>query len=435
MKNADLPVVREDLLYYVWRLNQYDHKDLRTTEGERLQILDPGQRNDDSGPDFSFARIKIGDNIWIGHVEMHVRSSDWLRHNHQDNEAFSNVVLHVVFKNDVDISLPNDDPLACLELEGRIEPNLISTYDSLIRSAAWIPCEYNTRPISNLGLRSWYERVLVERILMKTEHIRQMLKATAFDWEEVFYRVLARNFGFNVNSDAFEALALATPRKIIIKHKDKLKTIEAILFGQAGLLEGSFIDSYALELQEEYRFIQAKHQLVPLQSQQWKFMRMRPRNFPTIRIAQFAVLLTRTTHLFSKMLAANSVVEIRNMFYSDVSWYWKEHYRFDQLTDKSPKKLGQASADLITINTIVPMLFLYAKEHQIENFASRSLAFLNEINPEKNSIISNFRRLAFPVESAFDSQALLQLKKVYCNQKRCLQCAIGHSIFKIDCKG
>ncbi len=423
--------IKEELLYYVWRLRCFDQQDLQTSDGQPIQILEVGQLNDDAGPDFNFARIKIGEDIWAGHVEMHVRASDWLRHKHQEDKAFENVILHVVYDDDVEVSLPNGEPLACLALQGRIKPALIHSYRSLMDAEAWIPCANNNRQvISDVALKSWYERVLVERLETKTGYIRQILEHTNQDWEETFYRVLARNFGFKTNSDVFEATAIATSRKLLMKHKDNLKQIEALLFGQAGLIPDKAQDDYTLDLQKEYRFLQKKYGLVSQSSHHWKFMRMRPPNFPTIRIAQFSVLLYKTAHLFSKMLAAMSVKELRNMFNSEVSWYWKEHYRFDQPSPKKSKKLGAASIDLIIINTLIPMLFLYGKVQQQAVFSERGLAFLQDLRPEKNKIVKGFQLLSFPVDDAFDSQALLQLKKRYCDAKECLNCALGHSILK-----
>jgi hypothetical protein len=242
--------------------------------------------------------------------------------------------------------------------------------------------------------------------------------------------MLGRNFGFNVNADVFESLMISLPRKILIKHKDKLKQLEALLLGQAGFLTGQIQDIYARELQSEYEFLQKKYNLTPLSAHQWKFLRMRPANFPTIRIAQFAVLFYKTVHLFSKILAAQSVKEIVNMFQSDVSAYWKTHYVIDQVSDKKNKKLGKGSIELIAVNTVIPFLFHYGQIHMQQPLQDRALRLLDELPPESNQIIKKYQALDFEVCSAFDSQALIQLKNQYCDQKRCLSCAIGNSILK-----
>lgn len=430
MQPAPISAIKEELLYYVWRLRSFDIQNLQTSEGEIIQILDVGQQNHDAGPDFSFARVKIGAKIWVGHIEMHVRASDWLRHRHQDDQAFENVILHVVYEDDQQISLPNGEPLACLALQDRIDPHLVGSHQSLMEAEAWIPCANNRHTITDIAIHSWYERVLVERLEEKTSYIHEVFEHTESDWEETFYRILARNFGFKVNADVFEALAISTPRKLLIRHGDNLKQIEALLFGQAGLIPSHPKDDYTLGLQEEYAFLKTKYGLTPIEPHIWKFMRMRPANFPTIRLAQFGVLLFKTAHLFSKMLAARSTKELRQMFNSEVSWYWKNHYQFDQSSPKKSKKLGASSADLIIINTIVPLLFLYGKVQQQADFCDRALAFLQELKPEKNKITDNYKALSFPIKNAFDSQALLQLKKQYCDRKRCLSCAIGHALLK-----
>ena len=430
MQPAPISTVKEELLYYVWRLRRFDIHDLRTSEGDIIQIQEVGQQNHDAGPDFSFARMKIGAETWVGHIEMHVRASDWLRHRHQDDQAFENVILHVVYEDDQQICLPNGEPLACLALRDRIDPQLVGSYQALMEAEAWIPCANNQRTITDIAIQSWYERVLVERLEDKTSYIREVFEHTEHDWEETFYRILARNFGFKVNADVFEALAISTPRKLLMKHRDNLKQLEALLYGQAGLIPSHPQDDYTLGLQQEYAFLKSKYDLTSIESHRWKFMRMRPANFPTIRLAQFGVLIFKTAHLFSKMLAARSAKELHQMFKSEVSWYWKDHYQFDQSSPKKSKKLGASSVDLIVINTIVPLLFLYGKVQQQAVFCDRAVAFLQALKPERNKTVNNYQALSFPVKDAFDRQALLQLKKQYCDNKQCLSCAIGHALLK-----
>lgn len=422
--------IKEDLLYYVWRLKNFDLDLLNTTTGQKIQIIDSGIRNYDSGPDFLHARIKIGERLWAGHVEMHVNASDWNRHQHQNDPAFQNVILHVVYQEDVKINLPNGEELACVELNQRINWGIINNYQKLVLNTNWIPCEKNDRNISPLTLRAWYEGVLVERLSAKTLKIHTVLEATEYDWEEAFYRLLGRNFGFSVNADAFEALMISLPRKILVKHRDKLFQLEALLFGQAGFLEEDFQDDYPRELKLEYRYLQKKYGLTPIPAHMWKFMRMRPANFPTIRIAQFAVLIFKSVHLFSKTLAAQSVKEINNMFQSDVSGYWRSHYMFDKESERKVKKIGKSSSELILINTVVPFLFHYGQVQLQENLQERAIRFLDELPGESNQIVKKFKTLNFPAGTAFDSQALIQMKTTYCDLKRCLDCAIGNSILK-----
>ncbi len=420
--------MKEDLLYYIWNLKRFDHDGLETTTGLPIRVLDRGHRNPDAGPDFLNARLQIADKIWVGHVEMHVKASDWYRHEHDMDRAYDSVILHVVYEDDRPVKLSSGEDLACLEMAARIPQQTIASYDHLIAEQRWIPCEANQRDVTPIALRAMYERLLVERLMRKTDQIGETLAATENDWEETLYRYLARNFGFKVNADAFEALAHRLPRRLLLKHRDSLKQLEALLFGQAGLLPEKPRDEYTLDLAQEYTFLANKYGLVPLQAQVWRFLRMRPANFPTIRLAQFAVLLYRTEHLFSKMLSAKNVGEIQQMFRSEVSWYWRTHYMFDEPSTKRSKKLGRASIQLLIINTVAPMLFHYGQVHQDEGLQDRAMELLASTPPESNGIIRKYKQLDFPAESAFDTQALLQLKSHYCDTKQCLQCAVGHAI-------
>ena len=422
----------EAFLYYIWHLKRFNFKNLKTTQGEQITIIKSGYRNEDAGPDFLNAELRLGNDTWYGHIEMHVRASDWNRHKHQEDPAYSSVILHVVYDADCHISLPNGEPLACLEMKDRIDPALEKKYRALEASEQWIPCEnlLRTNPVPQIKLRAWYERLLVDRLEAKTHRIAQTLEATHQDWEEAFYRLLARNFGFKKNADAFEALATSTPRSVLLRHKNKLRHIEALLYGQSGLLPDEPKDDYTKDLKDDYRFYAKKYSLTPLEKRQWKFMRMRPANFPTVRIAQFSVLSFRSNHLFSKALAAQSVSEICNILTSEVSGYWKTHYTFEGSSDsKSRKKtLGNASIELIIINTIVPFLFYYGARHQYDSFKQRAMTFLEELKSEKNHVLSRFADLGLDSSSAFDSQALLQLKSFYCVKRKCLHCAIGNTL-------
>ena len=420
----------ESLLHHVWKLKKFDLKNLKTVSGLPITIIKAGIQNDDAGPDFLNAEIKVGNNIWHGHVEMHVRASDWIKHNHQIDQAYRSVILHVVFIADVAINLPNGEPLACLELQHRIDPGILDGCATLHSSTTWIPCQNILKPINPITQRAWYERLLVERLEIKTQRIHEALTDTNGDWEEAFYRLLARNFGFKKNADAFEALAINTPRHILLRHRDKLEHIEALLFGQSGLPPKASNDAYTNRLKQDYQFFERKYHLSPMEGHRWKFLRMRPANFPTIRIAQFAVLFYRTNHLFSKALTARSITEIRNMLTSEVSGFWQTHYTFkeDGSAQSKPKHLGEASLDLICINTIVPLLFYYGIRHGYQEFKQRALNFLEDLKAEKNQILKRFSETGLASDSAFDSQALLQLKSHYCDKRRCLQCAIGNAL-------
>ncbi len=420
--------LQEDFLYYIWKVKQFDHRELTTTDGKALQILEYGTRNHHSGPDFLHAKIQIDDTIWAGHVEMHIKASDWNQHGHQSDPNYQNVILHVVMLNDKVIELSNGEPLPCLELQTKVNPTVIRRYHQLMGSLSWIPCEKSISQTSPLIMRTWLERVLVERLESKTLRIREVLKETDNDWEEAFYRLLARNFGFGVNGDVFESLARSLPRKVLLKHKDQITQVEALLFGQAGFLERSFVDAYPQKLKEEYQFLKRKYDLSPVYAHLWKFMRMRPRNFPTIRLAQFAVLFFRTNHLFSKMLAAVSIREVYEMFRTEVTAYWKDHFVLEETSPKQSKKLGKGSIQLLIINTIAPFLFMYGKVHTNDTMQQKAIDFLGQLPAESNKVVRGFSSIGVTAENAMESQALLQLKKDYCDRKACLECSIGHGL-------
>ncbi|MDH3649749.1 MAG: DUF2851 family protein [Saprospiraceae bacterium] len=430
ISQIELDTLKEDFLYYLWKVKLFDHSDLVTNNGQSIRIIEGGHQNHNAGPDFLQAKVQIGDTIWVGNIEMHLKGSDWDKHGHDADPAYQNVILHVVLINDKEVRLPNGEPLACLSLEHRIKPEIIRRYHQLMGSLTWIPCERSLAQVSPVIVKTWLERILVERLESKTKRIREVLSTTENDWEEAFYRLLARNFGFKVNSDAFESLAIVLPRKILLKHKDQIQQIESLVFGQAGLLRKTFQDPYLNKLREEYDFLARKYRLTPIDTHRWKFMRLRPANFPTIRLAQFAVLFFRSNHLFSKMLAATSVNEVYEMFRTEVTAYWKEHYSFDEMSQRKSKKLGKASIQLLIINTVAPFLFHYGKIHQKETLTRKAIDFLCDLPAESNRIIRQFEAYHVKPDNAMESQAILELKTNYCDLKRCLECAIGHSLLK-----
>ncbi len=421
--------MKEDFLHYLWRIQRFNHRSLQTTTGQRIEIINPGTHNLHAGPDFFDARLRIGHTLWAGNVEIHIKASEWLAHQHQQDPAYENVILHVVLHEDQIILRPNGERIPTLELQQRIPKRLAQQYHKLLQQETWIPCEKQFPQVTELARWMWLDRLLVERLESKTTTIHQRLIQTNNDWETVFYQGLARAYGLQINAEPFEQLARAIPLSIIGKHKDQLRQIEALLFGQAGMLEDEFKDDYPQKLQKEYRFLQQKYQLRPLPKASWKFLRLRPANFPTIRIAQFAMLLHQANHLFSKILVAKKVVEIENLFDRRVSAYWQQHYRFDKASIKRTKRLGKKTIHLLIINTIAPFIFHYGHTQDEPRFKDQALQLLEEIPPEQNKIISRWKDLAMTPESAYQSQALLQLKKHYCEKKRCLQCGIGHAIF------
>lgn len=422
--------MKEDLLHYIWKMKRFDWKALRTTAGEVVEILHFGIHNHDAGPDFLEGKVKIGDTIWAGNIELHTKSSDWYHHKHQDDPKYDNIILHVVYTDDRPVMDSQNNVVPTIVLESRIDPAIIDSYDNLINNQHWIPCEKSIAQVKKITKAVWLDRLMIERLERKTTAIQELLNRTNNDWEEAFYRGLSRNLGLKVNGTSFEMLAASIDLKTIIKYKHNALQIEALLFGQAGMLDKDFEDEYPSRLKKEYQLLQHKHQLKPIDPNLWKFMRLRPANFPTIRIAQLAQLLYQSNHLFSKMLAAGSVKEIENMFEVKLANYWKDHYQFDKESTSRAKKLGKSTVHLLLINTIVPFLFHYGKHRKEEKYVDKALDLLRACKPENNSIIKNWKALGVDADSAHTSQALLQLKNEYCSAKRCMSCAVGTSIMK-----
>ena len=422
--------MREDFLHYLWRLKKFELNQLKTTDEEKIKILNFGLHNHDAGPDFSNTLIQIADTLWAGNVEMHLKSSDWNKHRHDKDPAYENVILHVVYEEDQVIFRRSGERIPCLELKHRIPEKLAKNYLQLMKKENWIPCQKHLPKVQEITRNIFLDNVLVERLVEKTQVIAKRLQENKGDWEISFYHLLAKNFGMKVNAIPFEQLARQTPYRILLRHKTNLLQLEALLFGQAGLLSASFIDKYPQKLQKEYLFLQRKYQLQPLQESSWKFLRMRPANFPTIRIAQFAQLIWKSAYLFSKIIMAKNIKEIENVFQIELANYWLDHYSFDKKSKKRKKSLGKSSIQNILINTIVPFLFYYGQQKGESKYKEKALGFLEKLGPEKNKHLKRWESLGFKANSAHQSQALLQLKKSYCNRQRCMQCAIGNAILE-----
>ena len=418
----------EEFLWYIWKFRLFDNNDLKTTDGESIQILKVGEYNSDAGPDFFNARIKIGTTMWAGNVEIHVNSSYWEKHFHQKDKAYNTIILHVVNEADMNLYRENGEPIPTLELKNRIPQNIFGKYLQFKSSKDWIPCEKQISSVDKFTLNHWLDRLLVERLERKSKAITDSLKQNKNNWEETFYQMLARNFGQKINSDPFELLAKSLPVSVIEKHKNNFLQIESLLFGVAGLLEKGFKDNYPNELQKEFRFLKQKFQLSSIDASLWKFMRLHPPNFPTIRISQFANLIYKSSHLFSKILEATTVAQIINLCNAETSEYWQTHYRFDKVSLKKNKKLGNTSIDTILINTIVPFLFVYGKEKGEEKFCDRALSFLEKLESENNSIIAKWKSIGINSKNSYETQALLQLKNEYCSKKKCLECSVGANL-------
>ena len=415
----------EQLLQYIWQFQHFNLNELTTAEGETVTIIHRGTHNKNQGPDFLKASIKIADTLWIGNVELHINASQWVDHQHSGDKNYNNIILHVVWKNDRELNLP----FPVLELQGRVSKILMLRYNELLKAGAFIPCEKNIRKAEELTWTSWKERLLVERLQEKSALVLQYLAESTNHWEEVFWWLLARNFGMKVNSDAFEKIARNLPVNILAKHKTQVQQLEALLLGQAGILTGNFTDTYVILLQKEYSFLQKKYKLTPgnIAVQQ---LRMRPSNFPAVRLAQLAMLVHNSSHLFSKIIAVENVKELKQLLDITANDFWHYHYVVGESSDYKEKKLGTQMAENIIINTIIPVLFAYAQHTRENKYKDKALQWLEQITAEKNTITKGYLALGVNVKTAFDSQALIQLKNMYCNQKRCLECAVGNQILK-----
>lgn len=422
--------MNEDFISYLWKFRLYKNEKLQSVEGETIEVLQTGEQNYQSGPDFFNAKIKIGETIWAGNVEIHVNASDWLKHQHQTDDAYDNVILHLVYQADTIIKRKDGTPIPTLSLFKRIPPMMYQNFLYLDSSKEWIPCQKQIAKIDAFTISTWLDRLLIERLERKITPILKALKENQNSWETTFYYFLARTFGGKVNSQPFELLAKSIPIDALAKHKNHLFQIEALLFGQAGLLDKEFEEDYPNALRKEYHFLQKKFKLNPLQGHSWKFGRMRPPNLPTIRIAQFATLIHQSSSLFSKVLNTQKLEDYHQLFEVHLSDYWLTHYVFDKASKKRSKSLGKNTINSILINTVIPMMFVYGKKRGQSDFSDKALKLLEELPPEKNSIIEKWKALEIKPKNAFESQALLQLKNEYCKNKRCLECAVGNKLLR-----
>ena len=419
--------MNEAFLWYLWKYRLFT-KELVTTDGEPITVIQPGYQNTDSGPDFFNARLQIGDTLWAGNVEIHIKSGDWIRHGHQDDRAFDNVILHVVFEADRIIRRPNGQVIPVVAVKNNFELSKWTNYQQLTRSKGWIPCEKQINEIDKLIIQQWLDRLLVDRLEAKTSAINVMLSESNGDWQETFYRLLARNFGFKVNAIPFELLAKSLPMKILSRLKNNLFQLEALLLGQAGLLSPDFVDLYPKQLYAEYIYMQNKLLIQPLEGHLWKFGRLRPSNFPTIRLMQFAALIHKSEHLFSKIIKASSMEELHQLFTISASEYWNTHFQPDRPSGFQIKSLGASAIDNILINTIVPFLFSYGKSEGHPALLEKAILWMEDCCAEQNAIIRGWKKVGVVARSAAHSQALIELKNTYCLSKKCLTCGIGISL-------
>lgn len=420
--------MKEDFLHYLWRYGLYTSSTLKTTQDEEIQIVTPGFHNKNSGPDFLQSELNIDGQKWVGNVEIHVNSSDWYLHQHETDSNYDAVILHVVWNDDVPIFMKDNRTMPTLELREVVSKNVLSNYQKLSNSKLnWIPCEQEINNVKPFIIDHWLERLYFERLEYKTLEIKKLLETSQNDWEAVLFQMLSKNFGLNINGTPFLKLAQSFSFHILRKERNDINSFSALLFGQAGFLEDEIEDEYFKMLKKEYDYLSHKYTITGLEKKEFQFFRMRPHNFPTVRIAQLISLYYKHKHLFTSVIDAKSVEEYYLLFKIDVNDYWKTHFNFGKESKQSSKKLTKPFIDLIIINTILPLKFYYLKT--IDKLSEEEIIILIEgIESEKNSIINKFSKLHIKTRNAMQSQGLIELKNNYCTPKRCLECAIGKTI-------
>lgn len=420
----------EYLVHYVWQHRVYGALPLFTTDGQAVEVIDPGVHNLlNAGPDFFNAKVKLDGILWAGNVEIHERSSDWYRHHHDQDAAYNNVVLHVVAEVDEE-HICTQDGKTLPQLQLMVPTSLKSRYVELQNEETYPPCYRIIPHVPMMTVHAWMNRLTVERLEEKTRRVRNYLMRTEGDWERAFFIALARNFGFGVNSQAFEQWAFTIHPQQIGKHRDDLFQVEAFFMGQAGLLNDSLVpperrDSYYMRMKTEYAFLKNKFNLQPLDPKLWRFGRLRPQNFPYVRLSQLARLFSERNVNFSQLLETKSIDDLRNLFRVGVTDYWRTHYAFGEESKEAEKRLQTSSLNLLIINTVSPTLFAYAREQMDEDMAERSFDLLEQLPAERNYITRSWERAGLTVAHAADSQALIQLRQAYCDAKDCLRCRFG----------
>lgn len=418
----------EEFLQYVWQ-HRLLEGDLLTLDGLPVTVEKAGIWNRDAGPDFINARLRVGDILWAGNVEIHLLASDWHRHHHDGDERYASLILHVVYSNDCDIVLPDGRRLPTLEIHQAIPAGLWERYEALVdKSQSEIPCGGSFANAPELVRLDYFDRLLVERMERKSADVRRLYDDSHHSWSDTCFWLVARYFGGTANAAAFEMLAKSVPLGCVAKIKDHPFRVEALLFGQAGLLEGDFADDYPQRLQQEYRYLAKAYGLTPMAGHLWRFLRMRPVSFPTIRISQLATLLCRSSALFSKMLEELSVDKLRQFFDLSASDYWSSHYRFDSPSATCDKRTGLDFAYRLLINAWTPLLFQYGASRDDQSLKDRAIALLRQIPAEDNRIVRLWKKVQVPCPDAAASQTLIQLHNEHCIEKRCLQCPIGHGL-------
>jgi hypothetical protein len=421
--------MKEDFLHYIWKFKKFDSLNLKSVQGELITILKTGDYLELAGPDFFNAHIEIGNQKWAGNVEIHLKSSDWYLHNHEKDPAYKNVILHVVWENDTAIFRENNTEIPVLVLKDYVSKEIIENYKALVSPKTWIYCERQLKDLDRFVFKNWQERLFFERLERKSKFIAHLLEETNQDWEAVLFCLLAKNFGLNTNGNSFLQISMAIPFSVIRKESFEIENLEALLFGTAGLFEVEKEDVYYKDLKFRYFYLLHKYQIEKTYTEPLQFFKLRPDNFPTIRLSQLAALYHKHQNLFSKIIELKSVDAVYRLLSVSASSYWQNHYQFDKESPKKSKTLSKSFIDLLIINTIIPLQFTYSNIMG-ESISEDLIDFMNEVTSEKNVIMDKFNSFGIQSKTAFESQTLLELKNEYCERKACLKCAIGLELLK-----
>lgn len=422
--------MKELFIYFLWENFLYSTP-LKTVEGDDVSVLNAGERNNDSGPDYLFSKIKIGNTEWVGNVEMHIKSSMWYLHGHDRDKAYDNVILHVVYEYDGKTLNSNGVEVPVVEMKGKFDEKYYMNFKLLIESKKTVSCEKQLSSIPEIDKFFWLERLVTDRLEEKFKTIQSDSENYKTGFGEIFYRKLAGSFGLKTNKDAFESLAFSLPLKILQKHGDNRLQVEALLFGNAGFLNGDLDDTYYKTLRKEYEFLSVKYNLKSLNPVVWRFMRMRPNNFPTVRLSQFAGLVVKLHGDFVKLVSLKHLSDLYTILDVETSEYWKTHYKFGKVSSYSSKRLGKHSVNSVIINSVIPFTFFYGKIYGVNEYVYKALDWLENIPPEDNKIVRLYKEAGFPVKNAMHTQAMLVLKNSYCDKKRCVDCAIGRKVMAL----
>ena len=423
--------MKEELLHFIWKFKLIDNQKLQTLSGISISIIQPGLENNSDGPDFLNARVKIGNEEWVGNVEIHINSSDWLKHNHSDNPKYKNIILHVVYFEDKEIEELTFQKTPTLELKGKLSLKLIDHYQSLMTNRKWIPCQDEIKTVDDFIVNSWLDRLLIERIERKTEFVQSIFEKSSFDWNQTFFVVLCRGFGFKKNAEGFSILANRIGFKVLQKeYNHGAESVEALFLGTAGFLPESSNHFYIQKLIKLFTYHKSKYSIEVMESKLWVRGGVRPANQPFVRIIQLINFLVSLGRPLLELIGNQILVETQKVLKTDSSGYWKSHDRIENPKVNGIRPMGEKSVDGILINSILPFQFFYARWIKDKNLMNKSTELFETISPEENVIITNWKSIGIKAKSAGKTQSLIELKNNYCSEKKCLFCNIGSQILK-----